>query len=414
VKECPEHGRFRTLFWRDADMFRRWLGRSVHAPKQTAGLPFRKGCPYDCGVCEKHEGGVCTAVLEITYRCNMACSVCFADAEKENYEPDLAEIRSLYETASRFGGNCSIQLSGGEPTVREDLPEILRLGKDMGFSHIQVNTNGLRLAGEPGYAEKLKEAGADLIYLQFDAADDEVYRAIRGRPLLEIKRAAIRACAAAGLGVLLVPTVIPGLNLSRIGQIVDFAKAHMPVVKGIHFQPVSYFGRYPDGNPEDGDRCGLDDVIHALEEQTRGEISRKNLVSRERYDPHCAFSGVFYLREDGALEGITQEKLSPGEKKERDYAKEANRYTNTYWRMNEEDGGKEATSKTDEFWRRFATHTLSVSGMGFQDVWNIDIARLHGCCVHVMASGGRSIPLCAFHLTGTGGERIHRNEKAPL
>lgn len=414
VKQCPEHGEFKTAFWRDAAMFHEWLRRSVHAPKQSNGNAAHRGCPFDCGVCAEHEGGVCTAVLEITYRCNMACAVCFADAKKETFEPDMEEIAELFETARRFGGDCSIQLSGGEPTVREDLPEIIRLGKKLGFSHIQVNTNGLRLAQEPDYAAELKEAGADLIYLQFDSVEDSVYIAIRGRSLFDVKCAAVENCRACGLGVLLVPTIIPGLNLHRIGQLVEFAKENMPVVKGIHFQPVSYFGRYPDLTPKDADRCGLDDIIHALEEQTNGEISRRSLVARERVSPHCAFSGVFYLKENGVLEAITNEKQSFDARGVPDYAKKANRYTNTYWRLNEAQGKTKTQSPMEKFSKRLATHTLSISGMGFQDVWNIDINRLRGCCVHVIASGGRAVPLCAFHLTGLNGERLYHNEKAAL
>ena len=43
------------------------------------------------------------------------------------------------------GGPFNLQLSGGEPTVREDLEDILRLGKDLGFTFFQLNTNGIRL-----------------------------------------------------------------------------------------------------------------------------------------------------------------------------------------------------------------------------------------------------------------------------
>ena len=162
-KACQEHGPFRTLAWSDAEGYVSWMEQSVHAAKTENAEPVGKGCPFDCGLCADHEGKTCTAVLEITYRCNMNCAICFADTAKHQYEPDLAKIRKMYEAAYRFGGGCSIQLSGGEPTMREDIFDILRMGKEMHFSHIQVNTNGIRLAQETGYAARLKEAGADLI-----------------------------------------------------------------------------------------------------------------------------------------------------------------------------------------------------------------------------------------------------------
>lgn len=409
-KECDEHGEMKTLFWRDAQMYREWLDRGVHAAKSGEFQETARDCPLDCGLCAEHEGGVCTAVLEITYRCNMGCTICFADATKEAYEPDLAEIRTLYETARKFGGDCSIQLSGGEPTVREDLPEILRIGKEMGFSHIQVNTNGLRLARDPEYAQLLKNAGADLVYLQFDSTEDQVYEKIRGTKLFKTKCKAIERCGKAKLGVLLVPTVIPGINLDHLGAIVAFAKANMPIVKGVHFQPVSYFGRYPDEIPPDSIRCGLSDIIHGLEEQTGGEVHHRFLAQRERFDPHCAFSGLFYLTEEGVLQGILPGTSEGASEDIKDYARAANRFTNARWRYQEGKNKEGETSPMEQFTERLASHALSITGMGFQDVWNVDIGRLRGCCVHVIASGGRAVPLCAFHLTGVNGERLYRNE----
>lgn len=52
--------------------------------------------------------------------------------------------------------------------MRDDLPEIVRLGRERGFSFFQLNTNGLRLASEPDYAAALREAGVSCVFLQFD------------------------------------------------------------------------------------------------------------------------------------------------------------------------------------------------------------------------------------------------------
>jgi len=294
-KTCPQHGQFRVRVWSDADQYLSWREQSVHAQKVPAWGPAEKGCPYDCGLCREHEGGTCTAVLEITYKCNLECRVCFADTTRENYHPPLEKIREMYETAYRYGEFCSIQLSGGEPTVREDLADILRMGKELGFPHIQVNTNGIKIARSVEYLRSLKEAGADLIYLQFDGTREEIYRRIRGREMWSVKRQAVANCEKVGVGVILVPTIIPGINDDNIGDIIAFAKAHMPTVRGVHFQPVSYFGRFPGGVPRNEDRINLSDIIIALERQTGGEIKVDDIVPRKRYDPHCAFSSLFYL-----------------------------------------------------------------------------------------------------------------------
>ncbi len=410
-KSCSEHGNWHELIWSDSEGYLSWLDQSVHAARNEDKEEVRRGCPYDCGLCNDHEGKTCTAVLEITYRCNMNCEICFADTEKNHYEPGIDKIRKMYEAAYRYGGDCSIQLSGGEPTVREDIFEILRMGKEMGFSHIQVNTNGIKLAQDPDYAVKLKEAGADLIYLQFDSMNDEVYRIIRGKEIADIKFRAIDNCALAGIGVMLVPVLVNGLNDREIGDLIRFAKEHMPTVKGVHFQPVSYFGRYPD---DDGRKqwghMNLADVMRELEAQTGGELKMMDFVPRKKYDAHCAFSSAYYLDESGALRAITSNSQNVSVPEDTDFSAKTNAFTNKFWRMPGD--RKEPLAQKEDmraFMKRLRDYTLSVSGMGFQDVYNIDMGRLRGCCVHIITEEEKAIPLCAFHLTSESGERLYKN-----
>ena len=410
-KACQEHGPFRTLAWSDAEGYVSWMEQSVHAAKTENAEPVGKGCPFDCGLCADHEGKTCTAVLEITYRCNMNCAICFADTAKHQYEPDLAKIRKMYDAAYRFGGGCSIQLAGGEPTMREDIFDILRMGKEMHFSHIQVNTNGIRLAQETGYAARLKEAGADLIYLQFDSLRDEVYRITRGRDMADIKLRAIENCAEAGIGVMLVPVMVKGVNDTEIGDIVQFAKVHMPTVKGIHFQPVSYFGRYPD---RDGRKVwghmNLADVMRELELQTGGELRRANMVPRKKYDAHCAFSSAYFLDEEGILRAITKNGQNESVPVTTDFSAKTNAFTNKFWRQPQEK--KDPAARRQDmrsFMKRLRDYTLSISGMGFQDAYNIDLGRLKGCCVQIITDDEKAVPLCAFHLTSASGKRLYGN-----
>lgn len=71
---------------------------------------------------------------------------------------------------------CSaIQFSGGEPTVRDDLPEIIELAQELGFAHIQLASNGVRLANSPEYCKRLKDATLRTVYLAFDGITPEPY-----------------------------------------------------------------------------------------------------------------------------------------------------------------------------------------------------------------------------------------------
>jgi len=419
-KVCGEHGSFKVLLWRDAELYEEWAASSVHAdPVEKSMNPKDRGCPYDCGLCPDHEGGTCTAVMEITNNCNMTCPVCFSQAgDTEPFNPALEAIGRMYQSVLSLGGNCSVQLSGGEPTLRDDLPEIIRLGKTMGFKHIQVNTNGLRIAKDYGYLERLKEAGADLVYLQFDGTREDIYRFTRGRNMFAVKERVIDHCEEAGIGVLLVPVIIRGLNDDNLGDILRFAKSRMPVVKGIHFQPASYFGRFPYRQPSDEARITLPDVLKGLIEQTDDGFEMEHFIPRKRFDSHCSFSGLFLLNSDNRLQAVTRrENESAGLIKKRletfkkakkvsdnrDYFTEAaSGFTNKHWRL--EDKQDRGTGSTFE---RIRDYRLSISGMAFQDVWNIDLDRLKGCCVHVVGADKRLIPLCAHYLTAADGHRLY-------
>lgn len=405
VKECPQHGEFKVLFWNDADMYSEWLEQGIHAPARVTDRPEEKGCPYDCGLCNEHHSGTCTSILEITYRCNMQCNICFADANTEKFEPNLEQIKFMYSAALKSNPYCSVQLSGGEPTIRDDLPDIIQLGKEMGIVHLQVNTNGIRIANDLAFLRKMKDAGLDLIYLQFDGTDDEIYRTIRGRDMFEIKKKAIENCEKVGIGVLLVPVVIPKLNLHRLGEIVAFAKTRIPTVKGIHFQPVSYFGRYPGQTPPDESRCGLSDVLHALDEQCE-ELSMEHFVPRKQFDPHCDFSSTYYLDEAGRLIPMSNRDQNCADTEATDFVEKTNVYTDKRWRFQ---SGEKKDGKLMKFVMRTLTHSFCISGMGFQDVWNIDLGRLKGCCVHMITGKGEVIPFCAFHLTSESGQRLYTN-----
>ncbi|MEW6034086.1 MAG: radical SAM protein, partial [Chloroflexota bacterium] len=303
-KSCPVHGDFRVLVWRDAELYRRWgRGEETRGPQKRL-TATQRGCPYDCGLCPEHRAETCTVLMEVTASCDLHCPFCFASSGKGTSDLDLGKIAGMYQAIVDAGGPYPVQLSGGEPTVRDDLPHIVALGKKMGFGHIQLNTHGLRLARDREYLLRLKEAGVDLVYLQFDGVSDDVYHQLRGANLLDLKLQAIENCAQARIGVILVPTLVPRVNDHQVGDIVRLAKRWVPVVKGIHFQPVSYFGRYPR-TPRDEDRITIPDVLRALEAQTQGEVRATDFVPRRRSDSHCGFSGFFVLMEDQHLQATT-------------------------------------------------------------------------------------------------------------
>ncbi len=232
-KTCPAHGTFETVVWRGAESYAGWVKPKIPAYPERPATAVTYGCPYDCGLCPDHRQQTCTALLEITQRCNLRCPVCFADAAHQpSPDPDLATIESWYRMLLASNGPCNVQLSGGEPTARADLPAIIRLGRELGFGFIQANTNGLRVAEELAYAATLRAAGLSSLFLQFDGTEDAIYEALRGRPLLAQKIAAIENCAANDIGVILVPVLKPGVNDHNLGDIIRFALRYAPAAPG--------------------------------------------------------------------------------------------------------------------------------------------------------------------------------------
>lgn len=179
-KDCPEHGSFSVPVWRGRPLFQSWVRPKIPADIKVPLTRVERGCPFDCGLCPDHRQHTCTAVLEVTGRCNLRCSFCFADSGEVTPDPDLETVRGWYQRLLDVGGPYNIQLSGGEPTMRDDLPELVSMGRDMGFGFIQLNTNGLRLSREPQFLEDLKQAGLASLFLQFDGTQEEIYRKLRG------------------------------------------------------------------------------------------------------------------------------------------------------------------------------------------------------------------------------------------
>jgi len=415
-KICPEHGAFKTIIWRGSPAYSTWEKPKIPAPPDNPFTVAKEGCPFDCGLCSDHRQQPCCVLLEVTQRCDLGCPLCFASSGKSfEKDPGIPVIKTWYKKLLEAGGPFNIQLSGGEPCMRDDLPEIIALGKSMGFGFFQVNTNGLRLAKDTDYLLRLKEAGLSTVYLQFDGTDDSINKKIRGRNLLSEKVAAIERCTELQTGVVLVPTIVPGINDANIGEIIRFALKYHPTVRGVHFQPVSYFGRYPTA-PQNSDRITLPEIIRSLEEQTGGLVKAKNFKPSGGENARCSFHGNFVVMPDGNLKPLTRyepqscccEPVSAQEGRVKAQAFVARNWVSPAVEKPAAYGGL-SLGEWDTFLTRARTHLISISGMAFQDVWTLDLERLRECYIITVSPDGRLIPFCAYNLTSRCGKTLYRN-----
>jgi uncharacterized radical SAM superfamily Fe-S cluster-containing enzyme len=422
-KTCPDHGTFETVVWRGSPAYSTWSSPRIPSYPAYPSTQVERGCPWDCGLCPEHRQHTCTGLLEVTQRCNLRCSVCFADAGNDPPpDPPLSHIEAQLSRLLAVSGPCNVQLSGGEPTLRDDLPEIVALARSMGFPFIQINTNGLRLARDPTYMDRLGEAGLASVFLQFDGVDDAAYRKIRGRELLQEKQMAVRHCAERNIGVILVPTLVPGVNMDQIGGIIAHGVEGLPTIRGVHFQPISYFGRFPKA-PGDEDRITIPEIISAIEAQTMGRIAAEHFRPPGCENGLCSFHGNFVLMADAELRPWTRHR-DPSEgcgckpALAEEGAAKARRFVSQFWSQPRAVqptaccGDAPGLGAWDEFLERARTHSFCISGMAFQDAWNLDLYRLRDCCIHVVDGEGRLIPFCAYNITDSRGHSFYRSRES--
>ncbi len=278
-KTCPEHGYFRDKVNSDAEMYLRATWgifddeRGVHAP-QVRGASH---CPSDCGLCNQHLSTSVLAQIDMTNRCNLTCPVCFANANTAGYvsEPTYDMVVEMLQTLRNQHPLpvTSVQLTGGEPTLHPDFCRVVRKANEMGFSHVQVATNGIRFADE-AFAKQAAEAGLHTLYLQFDGVGDEFYRKTRGHEgLFALKVRCVENCRKYAMKICLVPTLIKGFNDDQVGPILRFACDNIDVVAGISYQPVTFSGRISHKEREEK-RYTLGDLAHAIADATGADLKR--------------------------------------------------------------------------------------------------------------------------------------------
>ncbi|MCX6695560.1 MAG: radical SAM protein [Candidatus Altiarchaeota archaeon] len=442
-KSCVEHGFFRTLYWGDANSYGRFIKREYDGVKTA--LPETRlveGCPFDCGLCGKHESQTVLAVIDVTERCNLKCPVCFADAGK-GADLSFQEIEGILRglRAVKPVPVVAVQFSGGEPTLRDDLPEIVYLAKrKLGFIHPEVNTNGIRIASDIEYLKRLVDAGVKVIYLSFDGIDDRVYEKLRGRPLLDVKENAVENCRKLGFSkVVLSVTLAAGINDSQVGAIIDYAVRNSDVVRGVNFQPVSFSGRNVLNSSEN--RITTPEFMKLAEEQTNGRIKACEFrpvsstvpllkfiehytgVPRIIFSAHpcCGVGTYLFLDKKGyktldniinldSLERLLEKAVAEvEEKKPKGLLKEL-------WKIKY---GLQILLKTAPSIRNKETrdlvlkvltqrsskpivhyahkNTLLIGCMHFMDAENFDLERVRKCIIHYATKDGRRIPFCSYN-----------------
>ena len=465
TKRCDRHGEFQDLISTDADDYLRAERFSQRGPGVQNPISYTEGdCPTRCGLCFDHESKTVLAIIDVTNRCNMKCPVCFANAGAAGYvyEPTVEQIDRMLETATRVNspkGIHALQLSGGEPTVREDLPDIIKLVKGHGINHIEVNTNGLKIGDPesgPGYLKTIVDAGVSTLYLQFDGltpdarlvgrvpeSDDQGRSMSAGgrRKLAEYYTGrqlnVVRNARAIGFAsIVLVVTLQRGVNDSQMGDIVRYAGENSDVVRCVNFQPVSMAGRM-DRNKIREVRITNADVVNGVERQTGGQIRASDFYPirvevplanyielvrgrKSHYDMFSSHSQcgratlVYVVKRDGQVifDPITRHMNPEKLYTSLDHASRGGRVAGTleglYGVLRHTDVRLKRDmiapillrgnyKGTGEFMRK----VLMIGDMHFMDGYNFDFHRVQKCVIHYLVPderfGARVVPFCTMN-----------------
>ena len=372
-------------------------------------------------------------------------SNCFFFAERAGYvyEPTLEQYRLMMQHLRKQHpyGSKAIQLTGGEPLMREDLVDIVSITKEAGFNHIQLNTHGVFFALEGGeeLARKLREAGVNTVYLSFDGLSPE----INVKNHWEIPYIFESFRRGGMTSVVLVPTVIRGWNTPELGKIVKFAARNADIVRGVNFQPVSLVGMMPRKEREKH-RITIPEVIALIEEQTEGQITKdawypvpftivitkflEHLsAGKEKWHmpihPACGMATYVYLERNGdeirfvpitrfvdveSLARYLSEKTQEMERGRSRYLVmlETLRKLGSFIDKEKQPRGLDLKKIIFSILLRRDYSSLSVfhynflylGMMHFMDPYNYDVERVMHCGVHYVTPDLNVVPFCAFNV----------------
>ncbi len=452
-KVCPDHGEFEELYYGDAKLYYRMMRyeeTGKGAGKIKAYVQLSAPCPFNCGLCSMHENHTALVNLVVTNRCNMSCYYCFFYAERAGYvyEPSLELLRYQIRQVKKQNVTLAVQITGGEPTMRDDLLDIVKMLKEEGVRHVQLNSEGIRFAemyfNNPeaaiNYARQLREAGVNTVYLSFDGVTPKANPKNHWEIpyIFEVFRKANMT------SVVLVPTLIKNMNFNEMGLILKFAGKNMDIVRAVNFQPVSLTGQLKKGEREKM-RVTIADAIKGIEEQTEGQIPAETWypipvaakfakfveagVGTEQFcmanHPMCGAANYVFVDRgpdgmptrfvplgtffdiDGFIEYLDEKRFDLENSRFRKLALfksivDLRKFVDEKKMPKELSFSKLLTSvlikRNYEALGQLHYNMLFIGMMHFMDLYNYDVERVRRCNIHYTLPDGRVVPFCTFNV----------------
>ena len=243
VKDCPIHGHFEDMMAIDVKFLthieKMFPGRDIDAHNDE------KLHNHGSSTVKYGRGAVLT--VDLTNRCNMMCDPCFMDANQVGFVHELSmdDIKEILDNAITIKPRrqMSVQFSGGEPSISPHFLESIRYARKVGYNSVQAATNGIEFAKSKEFCREAAAAGLRYVYLQFDGIGNDANSHRQVGNLFDVKMRAINNLHEAGVEIVLVTTLVNGINNDQVGSIVRFALDNPKKIAFLSFQPVSFTGR---------------------------------------------------------------------------------------------------------------------------------------------------------------------------
>jgi uncharacterized radical SAM superfamily Fe-S cluster-containing enzyme len=243
VKDCPVHGHYEDMMAIDSKFLehieKMFPGRDIPAHNDET--------LHNHGSSTIKYGRGAVLTVDLTNRCNMMCDPCFMDANQVGFVHELSmdDVKEILDNAISIKPRrqMSVQFSGGEPTISPHFIEAIKYSRKVGYNSVQCATNGIEFAKSKEFAREAAEAGLRYAYLQFDGIGNDANSHRQVGNLFDVKLRAINNLHEAGVEIVLVTTLVNGINNDQVGSIIRFALENPKKIAFLSFQPVSFTGR---------------------------------------------------------------------------------------------------------------------------------------------------------------------------
>lgn len=218
-KNCTEHGNFAVLLEKDASFYKRVIHKT-----------YQKRTHFN------------TLMIPVTHQCNLNCTFCYLP-KRDSAELTSEEIKNIIKN---FKGK-KIRFGGGEPTLREDLPELIRFTTENKKIPVLV-TNGLKLA-DMGYSKKLYDSGLRFLCLAFNGFKTETDTTFFGENVSNLKLQAFYNAKKLKIRTLISMLVHRGTNEKEMSDIFKLCWDNRGFVFEFRLRTSNLIGKHVETEP---------------------------------------------------------------------------------------------------------------------------------------------------------------------